>query len=277
MAASPHTREYWESQQNGGFEAYPVRTTNRPFVAKKSRTVTVASGQVLKARSFVKSNTAGKMVAGGNITEFAKLVMSGTAVNTDTVIMGSLTLTASATMTAVEITEAFLSQSTTKGAFTGTLTGWELVADPNSTSTLYAYSTTGLSDVTDFVVTGTANTGTPTLTTTVTTVAASLETDSTGAVYLNTVQKPSGILAFDVDATSADTVATIYTEVYAYESEIVWGVDVANDVVVKSDGTEVACTAYNTGAVTPLLRQLYVEGTEFEIVTPTAGEELANG
>ena len=260
---SPHTMAYWESQQDAGYKNYPERTTNRPFVPEKSQTITVASGQVLKARSFVQSNASGKMIAGGNIAEYAKLVMSGTAVNTDTVIMGGLTLTASATMTAVEIRAAFISGSTTKGTFTGTLTGWELIADPSSTSTLWAYSTDGLTDVTDFVVTGTANTGTPTLTTTVTTVAGSA-----------TFQKPSGIIAMDVDATTGDVVTTMYTEVYAYESEVIWGVDVAVDVVTKADGTTVACSTYNTGAVTPLLRKMYVETTELEIVTPTAGEEL---
>lgn len=264
MATSPHTREYWESQQNGGFEAYPVRTTNRPFVAKKSRTVTVAQGQVLKARSFVKSNVAGKMVAGGNVAEYAKLVLSGTLANTDTAIAGGLTVTATGgVVTAAEVITALVTGANVGHAVvTGTLSGWTLVADPDSTTTLWAYATTGLTNVTDFAVTGT-NTS---LTETVTTVAG-----------VSTLQKPAGILAFDVDATNADVQATIYTEVYAYESEIIWGVDVAVDKVTKADGTMVACTTYNTGAVTPLLRQLYVEGTEFEIVTPTAGEELANG
>jgi hypothetical protein len=78
----------------------------------------------------------------------------------------------------------------------------------------------------------------------------------------------------DVDATSGDVVTTMYTEVYAYESEVIWGVNAAVDTITKADGTTVACSAYNTGAVTPLLRKMYVENTEFEIVTPTSGEEL---
>lgn len=256
---SPHTMQYWEHQQDAGFKNYPERTTNRPFVPEKSQTITVASGQVLKARSFLVSNTAGKMVAAGNIAEYAKLVLGGTVGAADTVIMAGVTLTVAATMTAAEVRAAFISMSTTKGAFTGTLTGWELVADPSSATTLWAYATTGLTNVTDFAVTGTN----ASLTKTVTTVAGSA-----------TFQKPVAILAMDVDATSGDVVSSGYVEVYAYESEVIWGVDVAVDVVTKADGTTVACTAYNTGAVTPLLRKKYVEGTEFEIVTPTAGEEL---
>lgn len=256
---SPHTMAYWESQQDAGFKNYPERTTKRPFVPKKSETITVASGQILKARSFVKSNASGKMIAGGNIAEYAKLVLGGTVANTDTVIMGGLTLSVTASMTAAEVRAAFIAQSTTKGTFSGTLTGWELVADPSSTVTLWAYSTTGLTNVTDFAVTGTN----ASLTKTVTTVAGS-----------TTFQKPAGILAMDVDATSGDVVTSMYTEVYAYESEVIWGVDVAVDTITKADGTTVACSTYNTGAVTPLLRKMYVENTEFEIVTPTAGEEL---
>jgi len=257
---------YYRSAQNGGFNAYPERVTRRGFVPECSQPTVVAAGQVLKARSFVTSNAAGEMVACGNISEYAKLVMSGTAVNLDTVIMGGLTLTASATMTAEEIRDAFISGSTTKGTFTGALSGWELVADPANAATLWAYSTTGVTDVTDFVVTGTANTGTPTLTTTVTTVNGSA-----------TFQSPEGILAFDVDATAGATPASIYTEVWAYASEIVWAVDTAVDVLTKADGTTVACTTYNTGAGTSLLKQKLVAGTEFEIVIPTAGESLQHG
>jgi len=258
---SPHTMGYWEHQQDAGFKNYPLRTTNRPFVPECSETITVASGQVLKARSFVKSNASGKMIAGGNISEYAKLVLSGTLADTDTAIAGGLTVTATGgVVTAAQVITALVTGANVGFAVvTGTLSGWTLVADPSSTATLWAYATTGITNVTDFAVTGT-NTS---LTETVTTVAGS-----------TTFQKPSGILAMDVDATSGDVVTTMYTEVYAYESEVIWGVDVAVDVITKADATTVACTAYNTGAVTPLLRKMYVESTEFEIVTPTAGEEL---
>jgi len=257
---SPHTMTYWESQQDAGFKNYPERTTNRPFVPEKSQTITVASGQILKARSFVKSNASGKMIAGGNISEYAKLVLSGTLADTDTAIAGGLTVTATGgVVTAAQVITALVTGADVGFAVvTGTLSGWELVADPSST-TLWAYSTTGITNVTDFAVTGT-NTS---LTETVTTVGGS-----------TTFQKPSGILAMDVDATSGDVVTTMYIEAYAYESEVIWGVDVAVDTITKADGTTVACSAYNTGAVTPLLRKMYVENTEFEIVTPTAGEEL---
>lgn len=272
MAASPHTREYWESQQNGGFEAYPVRTTNRPFVAKKSRTVTVASGQVLKARSFVSSDPAGKMIASGNMAEYTSIAFSGIVDAAQTVIIAGMTLTASAEMSAAEVVDAFVNLTSTKGTFnTTTAVGWVLEADPNSSTKLIAHSLSGDTNI-DFNVTNISVTGTA-----VVDALVATPTFLGGWESTYPLRKPAGILAFDVDATSADVKATIYTEVYAYESEILWGVDTSVDVVVKADGTEVACTAYNTGAYTALMRQLYVEGTEFEIVTPTAGEELANG
>jgi len=204
------------------------------------------------------------MVAGGNLSEYAKLVLSGTLADTDTAIAGGLTVTATGgVVTAAQVITALLTGTDVGYAVvTGTLSGWELVADPSSTTTLWVYSTTALTNVADFAVTGT-NTS---LTETVTTVAGS-----------TTFQKPAGILCFDVDATSSDVEASMYTGVFAYESELIWGVDTTVDTITKADGTTVACTTYNTGAVTPLLRQLYVENTEFELMTPTAGEELANG
>ena len=252
---------YYQHEQNAGWNQYPERVTRRGFVPEKSRTCTVASGQVLKARSFVTSDSTGKMVACGNIAEYAKAVFATNAASGSTVILGGLTLTTSAIMTPAEIVSAFLTQSTEKGTFTGTLTGWELVADSNSDVTLFAYATTGLTNVTDFAKTGTSAT-----TVTVTTVDGS-----------TTFQQPEGILAFDVDATSADTEATIYTEVRAYVSEIVWAVDTAVDKITKKDGTQVACTTYNTGAGTDLLKQKVVAGTEFEIIIPTTGESLQHG
>ena len=259
---SPHTMAYWESQQNAGFKNYPERTTHRPFVPEESETVTVAAGQVLKARSFVRRNASGKMVAGDNIAEFAKVAFSGSVASGNTIIIGGLTLTASATMTPAEVVTAFVTKATSKGTFSGTLVDWSLAIDSSNASNLMAYSTTGLTNVADLTITGTHGS----LTHTITTVGG-----------ISNFQKPAGILAMDVDASLGDVITTMYEEVYAYESEILWGVDTSVDVVMKADGTSVPCTSYNTGAITPLLRQMYVEHTEIEIVTPTAGENLQHG
>lgn len=257
--------DYFRHQQNGGFQSFPNRTTSR-FLAKaddvKTRPIVVKAGQVLKALSFVKSDSEGKMVAGGNLAEYAQIAFSGTVASGHTVIIGGLTLTASASMTAAEVVTAFVTQKTTKGAFTGTLAGWELTAVPNSTTTLWAYSTTALTNVTDFAITGTHGS----LTHSITTVAGS-----------STFQKPAGILAFDVDASAGDTPASMYYEAAVWADALVWGVDTSRAVVVKADGTTVACTPYNTGAGTALLKQMYVEGTELEIVIPSAGEALQHG
>jgi hypothetical protein len=77
-------------------------------------------------------------------------------------------------------------------------------------------------------------------------------------------QEITGVLLMDVDASAADVDATVYTHASFYASALVWKVDVATDKIVKADGTEVACTAYDTGANTDLLKRKFVENTHFE-------------
>lgn len=251
---------YFEHQQGAGWNGFPDRTTER-FIAHndpevRTRSITVASGQVLKARSWVESDTAGKMIAHGTVAETASIAFSGTMASTDTTIIAGVTLTATATMSAAEVVAAFLTGASTKGTLSGTSTGWTLQAGATST-VLEAISTTTLTNVTNLAVTGTHTS----LTATVTTV--------TGTTTFN---KPAGFLAFDVDATSADTLATIYVAGSFWEDALLWEVDTSVDVVTKADGTTVACTAYNTGAVTSLTRQKFVEGLQIELVPIKAGE-----
>lgn len=250
---------------NGGFNSYANRTitygSRGTEPCKVTRPITVKQGQVLKAMTWLESGTDGKMIAKATMNEVANTVFGGTIASTDTVILGGLTLTASATMTAVEVVAAFIAGSTTKGTFTGTLSGWTLKQGA-TTSTLEAVATTYLSDVTNFAVTGTHTS----LTATVTTIA--------GGVTQN---KAAGLLVFDVDATSADVSAQMYTAGNFWSEEIVWENNTSTDTVTSSDGvTTVAVTAYNTGCVTEIARQKFIEntagGTEFAIGTWTTGE-----
>lgn len=250
---------------NGGFNSYPNKTivygSRGVEPCKQTRPVTIASGQVIKAMSWLESNTSGKMIAKATMTETASTAFSGTMAATDTTILGGLTLTATATMTAVEIVAAFLTGSTTKGTFTGTLSGFTLQQGA-TTSILEAIATTYLTNVTNFAVTGTHTSLTAT-----TTIVAGGTTQNVAA----------GLLVYDVDATSADVVAQMYIAGNFWEEEILWEVDVATDTVLSSDGvTTVAVTAYNTGCVTSLARQKFIEntagGTEFLVGTWTSGE-----
>lgn len=250
----------------GGFTAYANRVvqygSRGSEPCKNTRPVTVKSGQVIKAMSWVTSDSAGKVIAAANVTELASTAFSGTIASTDTVILGGLTLTATATMTSAEIVAAFISQSTTKGTFSGTLSGWVLQQGA-TTAILEASSTSSLTNATDFAVTGTHTS----LTTTVTTVAGT-----------TSITPVIGLLVYDVNATSADAPGQIYTSGNFWEEEILWEVDVAVDTV-DVDGTTTAVTAYRTGATTSLLRQKFIEqtagGTEFAIGTWTAGEREA--
>lgn len=85
----------------------------------------------------------------------------------------------------------------------------------------------------------------------------------------------AGVTVFDVDASAADTEASVYVEASFWADALVWSVDVLTDTVAKFDGTNIAVTAYDTGCSTDLLKQKFVEGTEFEpLGFLTAGEQL---
>ncbi len=83
----------------------------------------------------------------------------------DTVTIDTMTLTATAAMTAVEVAAAFKAGTNpTKGSFNGTtLTDWEV--DPTSTGAEVIFVSTGTGDVTDLVPAAAATMATPTVTT----------------------------------------------------------------------------------------------------------------
>lgn len=257
---------YYESQQNG-FYNYPSKVHDKFFVGKgerKTRPVTVKQGQVLKARSLVESDSTGKMVAVKNFTEIGLLTLVGTLASTDTLTVAGLTVTATGgSVTAAEVVQALLTGATVgKGVVTGSNTLWDIKADPNSATKLYFFSTAMGTNVTDLAVTGTHT---------------SMTTDSVTKVDgVTTYRAPAGILAFDVDATDGDVRASIYCEGDFYASGIVWGVDTSVDTV-NVNGTERACTTYNTGCYTELSQQRLLENCEIHILHESLGEGATHG
>jgi len=269
---------------NGGWLAYTDYSPTAIFSRaedRKSRAATIKSGQVLKALSFLESDSDGKLIAYGGFTEAAQVTFAATA-NTETLILGGLTwTTGSGGATAAQLATAWAaidvgdtaSAATTKiqalspaipstvGTFSsGTLAGWETEAVPGSTTKVNFRSTAPGTNPTDLADTGTA--ANPTIV-----IVAGDTTQS----------KIAGVLAYDVNATSSDVDAAIYTEGAFWSTALIWAVDVAQDVVTNTDGTTTAVTSYNTGcagtsAASNLLKQKFLEGSEFSIDIPKAGE-----
>ena len=155
---SPHTMAYWESQQDAGFKNYPERVTGRLFVPEKSATVKVASGQVLKARSWVELSTTQVaedyqvVTAARNITEVAKVVFATNLADTKTLVVDGLTITAiGGAVTPAQVVEILTTLTSVGfGFLTGTLFGWSIVA--NDTTSVVFYSTAIDASVNDLTV-----------------------------------------------------------------------------------------------------------------------------
>jgi hypothetical protein len=274
---------------NGGFYDYNDRVTQDIFFRKSAKratkTATIKSGQVLKARSFLQSDAEGKLVAHTGFSETA-LVTFATITTGQTLILGGLTFTAgSGSVTAAQLVEIWRDfadgtgyadaatellargiNATTVGTFTaGTLTGWNTQNHDAVNKVLFT-STTALTNVTDLADTGTATNPT------ITTVGGS-----------TSFPKIAGVNLYDIDASSADVQAEVFTEASFWASALVWYVDTTADTITIHDGTTVACTAYNTGTVgydkasTELLQAKFVEGSEFDNLGFLTLGEVANG
>lgn len=263
------------AEYNGGLYSYQDRTTKKIFFRSEDRytkSVTIKSGQVIKALSFLETDSSGKCIAHGGIAESASVVFGSALTSGQTMILGGITWTAGSAGTTVAqlatvfggladgttaaIATAALSVATTVGTFTaGTLTGYNTAY---IASGKVRFDSTVTGNVTDLAATGTGTA--PTITVT------------SGA---NAFNKIAGVLLFDVDASSGDVDATAYSEASFWASALTWAADPTIDTVTKPDGTTVAVTAYNTGAFTNLLKQKFVEGTEFEpLGFLSAGEQL---
>ncbi len=262
---------------NGGWIGYADQTPKAIFARasdRETRTGTVKSGQVLKALSFVETDSAGKWIAKGGLTESASIAFTASITTGQTVIIAGLTFTAgSGSVTAVQLADIWSGLSagataaqanaiilakgysaTVVGTFTaGTLVGYNTSA---ASSTKVRFDATTVADITDVAITGTG-------------AAAGTLTK----VAFSAFSKISGVLVYDVDASSADVDASIYIEASFWADALVWAVDVT-DTITTANGIT-ACTAYNTGCGTSdLLKKKFVEGTEFEPLTFKLAGEL---
>lgn len=276
------------TQYNGGMFVYAGRQAPPKWFRsddRQTKSVTVQSGQVLKAGSFLQYTSNGKVIAHTGLSESAVLDFVALT-SAQTQIIGGLTFTAgSAGATALQLaaiwsglvdTTGFAAAAAsilavgipvTVGTFTaGTLTGWNS-GNQASTSTgavngiptitltnqVTFTSTGGLSNVTDIIGTGTG-----------TVPVLSIVQGSTSFPFI------AGILEFDVNASAADVSTTAYIEASFWASALVWLVDTNVDTITNWDGSTTACTAYNTGtignsdAVTQRLQSYFVTQTEFE-------------
>lgn len=265
----------FDSQKNGGFNAYPDRVTAKRFFRSQDRFTkpsVVASGQVLKALSFVQSNAVGKQIAYQGLTESTHVTF-GTLATGLVLTLGGLSFTAGgSTVTAIELAAAWASIADggaggtfTYGTFSGTLTGWDTNAvDDDLDTTVIFNSVATNTNPTDLLAAGTG--------------AASATLD---IVQGNTIiEEISGILMHDVDATAADVETTVFTKASFWAEALIWAVNPAVDTIILADGTEVACTDYNTGCygtsdASNLLKQKMVEGSNFTelgfVTTPVGG------
>ena len=274
---------------NGGFYPYNARVSAKLFAGAndyKTSNVTVLSGQVIKALSFIETNVDGKAIPHSGFAESA-IVTFATITTGQTLVLAGLTFTAgTGSVTAAELVTIWKDlpvgvtaananvlllargiDATVKGTFTaGTLAQYSTAVNDAANSVVFTgyRALTALTDVAD---SGTA-------TDPVVTLKASLSAQN----------KITGVLMYDVDASAGDVKAEVYTEATFYADALNWYTDstaTTGEVMTKSDGTTVAYTAYNTGIFGSqpeaiLLQKKFVEGSEIDLVHLTAGE-IANG
>lgn len=275
---------------NGGRFDYADYTPKKTFYRSnetETKQVTVKSGQVLKALTFLEYDANGKVIAHTGLSEAAIVKFTTALTAGQTLTLAGLTWTAGGQGTTVaQLVTAWaniaantgyasLSAVTGGGTFTaGTLTGFSTgltsyganltAAIPTlAASEVVFVSNGGLTNVTDLAATGTGTA--PTI------------SKVDGATAFNPV---AGLLIYDVDATSADVNAVAFVEASLWADAIVWSVDPTVDSITKPDGTTVLCTAYNTGTLrettllTRLMKQKFVVGTQFEPLGFTKAGEL---
>jgi hypothetical protein len=268
----------------GGWTTYPDKVVKPIFSRSectKTKVATIKSGQVLKAYTWLESDGAGKLIAHGGITESALVTINGALAAAATLTVGTTgivftvgsagatieqlvnamsvlvggdsTTTANAALLAAGI-------PTTVGTFTsGTAPAFNF--NKVDANTVVANATTSASNVTDLAVAASAGTA-PTVT----------KTEGTA-----TFNKIAGMTVYDVNATAGDVDASVFIEAAFYAQGPLWAVDTAVDTVANADGTTTACTTYNTGcagtsAASNLLKQKFIEGSEFTLDVIRTGE-----
>jgi len=277
----------WYEEQRLGGGRYPDRVpVKRKFYGTEDHPTEIrsfAAGQVLKAGTFVVADNNGDLIAADNLVETATLTFNSALVSGNTVVISitgaaaSITFTvgsggASAAQLATAISVltpgitttnaniALLAASipTTVGTFTAMTVGApSFGVSKSDANTVVFHSITALTDVTTLTV---ASTGT----------VHTLATRAGSATF----RKPVGVTVCDVDATSSVR-APIYKEGFFFGNDdgrswLRWFTDPEETVFNAETNTEVAVSAYNTGCfgtsvTADKLKQMYVDGTEFNI------------
>ncbi len=257
----------YRSQEVGGWTKYPDRIQSKTFFrasTRNTRSVIIASGQVLKAFTFLESDNTGKMVAHSGLSESALVTFTALTAG-QTLVMAGLTFTAGTNGTTIDqlvkafdgLSAGYTGGTVTGGVFTGTLTGYD-VAKVDADSVVFNSTTANIDAVNVANATGTG------------TVTISITAGDT------TFAPVAGVLLYDVDASAGDVVAEAYTKASFWADAINWQSDPLADTITLADGTTKAVTAYNTGAHgNPLLQSKFVEGTPFVDIGHLAEGEVA--
>jgi len=275
---------------NGGFYSYDPRTGSNIFFRADeywTKTVTVLSGQVLKARSFVETNVDGKVIAHSGFVESA-IVTFATITTGQTLILAGLTFTAgSGSVTAAELVTIWkdLPVGITAANANALLLARGISASVKGTftaGTLAQYSTATW-DATNAVI----FTGYQAFTNLTAVADSGTATDPVVTAHANVSTKAeiAGVLLYDVDASAGDVDAVVFTEASFWASALCWAVDstaTTGDVMTRADGSTVVYTAYNIGIAgtqpeVKLLQKKFVEGTKFEPLGFLNAGEIANG
>lgn len=270
-----------DTTANGGWQQFPDRQIQRIFYRsddRETKQAIIKSGQVIKALSFLQSDSEGKLVAHSGINEKALVTFPSKIDGTETVIIAGLTYTAGSNavqqatlvsvwsglpvgITAAEANTLKGITGSSVGTFTaGTLTGYSSEGSATAGSVNFV-STTPYAGVTDLTVTGTGDASS---------VAVTAQTG-------DPAKDIAGISVFDVDASGGDVLTVVYCEASFWADALVWSVDPAVDTITLKDGTTKACTEYNTGCTTNALKAKFVERSEFaNLGFLAAGEYLQN-
>ena len=276
---------------NGGFYSYDPRSAKNIFFRAdetKTKTVTVKSGQVLKALSFVESDVDGKIIAHSGFVESA-IVTFATITTGQTLVLAGLKFVAgSGSVTAAELVTIWkdLPVGITAAEANILLLARGINATTKGTfevgTTLAQYSTS-VNDATNSVI----FTGYQAFTNLTAIADSGTATDPVVTAHANVSAKAqiAGVTLYNVDASGGDVEAEVFTEASFWASALNWYTDstaTTGETMTKADGTTVAYTTYNIGitgtmAEVQRLQAKFVEGTEFEPLGFLTAGEIANG
>lgn len=244
---------------NGGWYQYPDSQRPLEFFRATDRctkSVTISKGQVLKRYTFLETLPNGESIAHTGIGNQVKVTFPALAAN-KTLIIGGLTFSSgSSDLSALAVANAFAgiakgstatqinTQKSLAGA-TGTFTAGTLANYFTVLEDSHSVRFVPIAASVDY--TALTNTGNGT---------------ATFDIILGN-KKPSGVILYDVDARANSVVAEAFCEASFWASALVWSADPAVDTISLSDNTTIPVTFYDTFATSQLLKQKFVENTEF--------------